>query len=240
LALTQRYSFSILSANLHFFSSAINTNDCFVAINGMKLEVGQVFTGPGYDSGSEANNENCNSIPGPACAAVDPSNQADGNGEGFVHVHRGFFGIGTDVPPLRANRYDWRNPMVLWEVKGAAACEVEFILWDADADVPLRPLMAVEYMEDNEFNIQALPNASCDPTLSAKMRLTGPITVNRMEGFAPYMVFGDDLANGNIRGQDYKLGSYTIAADIYADANFMGGIVVSGSFAFEIKPAIQT
>jgi hypothetical protein len=228
-----------LSANRHYFHhySAINTNDCFVAINGLELEVGQVFTGPGYDSGSEENNENCNSVPGPACAAINPNNQADGNGEGYVHVHRGFFGVGTDVPPLRANRYDWRNPMVLWEVVGAAACEVEFILWDADADVPLRPLEAVEYVQDYQFNIQARPTANCDSSLSAKMMLTGPIRGfgNRMERDGPYMAFGDK--DDNVNGQDYKVGRYAIASEIYAGENFTGDIVVSGSFDFEIKSA---
>jgi hypothetical protein len=85
---------------------AIHTNDCFVAINGMKLKKGDTLFLPGLDSGSEENNENCGSMPGPACADF-PGNTADGNGEGFVHVHQGFFGIG-DLPDAR---YDWRNPM---------------------------------------------------------------------------------------------------------------------------------
>lgn len=92
---------------------AINTNDCFISINGVPLESGDVFTGVGYDSGSEENNEECDSIPGPACANINTNNFADGNGEGFVHVHRGFFGIGAD---LTASGYDWRNPMVRFEV----------------------------------------------------------------------------------------------------------------------------
>ena len=95
-------------------SMAINTNDCFVSINGVALESGDVFTGVGYDSGSEENNERCDSIPGPACAEINEANFADGNGEGFVHVHRGFFGIGPDG--LTTSGYDWRNPMVRWEV----------------------------------------------------------------------------------------------------------------------------
>ena len=69
-------------------SMAINTNDCFISINGRKLKKGDVFTGVGYDSGTEENNELCTSIPGPACPS-DTGNTADGNGEGFVHVHRG-------------------------------------------------------------------------------------------------------------------------------------------------------
>eukprot|EP00545_Synedropsis_sp_CCMP1620_P007956 CAMPEP_0119006942 /NCGR_PEP_ID=MMETSP1176-20130426/2653_1 /TAXON_ID=265551 /ORGANISM="Synedropsis recta cf, Strain CCMP1620" /LENGTH=213 /DNA_ID=CAMNT_0006958979 /DNA_START=198 /DNA_END=839 /DNA_ORIENTATION=+ len=86
---------------------AIHTNDCFVAINGMMLKKGDVLFLPGLDSGSEENNELCGSIPGPACSSVD-GNTADGNGEGFVHIHPGFFGIGN----LPDGRYDWKNPMV--------------------------------------------------------------------------------------------------------------------------------
>ncbi|CAN0304355.1 unnamed protein product [Ectocarpus fasciculatus] len=32
----------------------------------------------------------------------------DGPGEEFIHVHRGFHGVGPDL--LEAN-YDWRNPV---------------------------------------------------------------------------------------------------------------------------------
>lgn len=94
---------------------AINTNDCFVAINGRKIMPGDVFTGPGYDSGSEVNNELCNSIPGPACP-MDSGNERSGMGEGFVHVHRGFFGLNEAEGGLTQFGYDWRNPMVRFEV----------------------------------------------------------------------------------------------------------------------------
>jgi hypothetical protein len=92
-------------------SMAINTNDCFVAITGMKLSDGDRITGPGYDAGSEENNELCSSIPGPACPA-NSGNVRSGGGEGVVHVQRGFHGVG-DLPQAG---YDWRNPMVLVEV----------------------------------------------------------------------------------------------------------------------------
>lgn len=96
-------------------SMAINTNDCFVALNGVKLEPQAVFESPGFDSGSEENNEDCGSIPGPACADVEVSKQgnvASGNGEGFLHIHRGFFGVGD----LSQAGYDWRNPMMRVEI----------------------------------------------------------------------------------------------------------------------------
>ena len=87
---------------------AIHTNDCFTALNGVNLNPGMVLDVPGLDAGSEENNEQCNSIPGPACASIIGENERSGNGEGFVHVHRGFFGIGS----LPADRYEWRNPMM--------------------------------------------------------------------------------------------------------------------------------
>jgi hypothetical protein len=103
---------------------AINTNDCFVALNGVKIgQRGSVFNLPGLDAGSESNNELCASIPGPACAP-DSGNVRSGGGEGFVHVHRGFHGVnegrphlttnelGANGQPLSAVGYDWRNPMV--------------------------------------------------------------------------------------------------------------------------------
>lgn len=93
-------------------SMAINTNDCFVALNGVKLEPSAVHQAPGYDSGTEENNELCNSIPGPACDG-DSGNKRSLNGEGFVHIHRGFFGVGGE---LSQAGYDWRNPMMRVEM----------------------------------------------------------------------------------------------------------------------------
>jgi len=90
-------------------SMAINTNDCFVALNGFRLRRGYIYKVPGWDSGSEVNNELCESIPGPGCANVTAGNIRSGEGEGFVHVHRGFFGVGDLLPQ---SAYDWRNPMM--------------------------------------------------------------------------------------------------------------------------------
>ena len=106
-------SFVITTSYTHpyvsFASMAVNTNDCFVGAAGILLRDGLQFTVPGLDAGSEENNELCNSIPGPACANIDTFNVRSGNGEGFVHVHRGFFGAGPD---LSQSGYDWRNPML--------------------------------------------------------------------------------------------------------------------------------
>lgn len=93
-------------------SMAINTNDCFVALNGVYLSPGQTIEVPGYDAGTEVNNELCTSIPGPACPSGS-GNVRSGNGEGFVHIHRGFKGVGDR---LSEAGYDWKNPMMSVEV----------------------------------------------------------------------------------------------------------------------------
>jgi hypothetical protein len=93
-------------------AKALNTNDAFVALNGIVLRPGSSVTVPAYDAGSEQNNELCSSIPGPAC--IPPGNNTRSlNGEGVVHVARGIHGIGN----LSAAVYDWRNPIMLVTVE---------------------------------------------------------------------------------------------------------------------------
>ncbi|CAM9362638.1 unnamed protein product, partial [Laminaria digitata] len=58
-------------------------------------------------AGTEENNELCSHIPGPACDATSGNKEA-GPGEGRVHIHRGFHGVGRE---LAAEDYDWRSPV---------------------------------------------------------------------------------------------------------------------------------
>ena len=115
------YSLLIHSRPSFIDAHSISLNDTtlhsFVALNGQRVSIGTYFS-PGYDSGSEQNNESCSSIPGPACPA-NSGNVASGNGEGFVHIHRGFFGISSDPAGIRLSEpgYDWRNPMMSVEIK---------------------------------------------------------------------------------------------------------------------------
>ncbi|QQS52962.1 MAG: spondin domain-containing protein [Candidatus Competibacteraceae bacterium] len=83
------------------------TNDGFIALNGVEVPRfgSQTYRVPGYDAGSEPNDELCTSIPGPTCGGAGGSPEA--GGEGFVHVHAGIHGIGD----LSAADYDWRNPV---------------------------------------------------------------------------------------------------------------------------------
>jgi hypothetical protein len=87
------------------------TNDGFVAINGMRLPYKmhtQVI--PGYDAGSELNDELCAHIPGPQCGGEALSVD---DGEGYVHIHNGIHGIGN----LNSSDYDWNNPVAIVNIK---------------------------------------------------------------------------------------------------------------------------
>ncbi len=76
------------------------TNDGIIALNGVFARPG-TYTSPVYDAGTEANDELAANIPGPGGEGFNPA-----DGEGFVHIHAGFHGIG-DLP---AEELDWRNP----------------------------------------------------------------------------------------------------------------------------------
>jgi hypothetical protein len=85
------------------------TNDGFIALDSVKVprHGSATFFSPGFDAGSEPNDELCANIPGPTCGGVGPSPGVNDGDEGYVHIHRGMHGIGD----LAADVYDWRNPV---------------------------------------------------------------------------------------------------------------------------------
>jgi hypothetical protein len=86
------------------------TNDGFIALDSVAAPRygSTTYFSPGYDAGSEANDELCTNIPGPTCGGVALSPGDDNPGdENYVHIHRGMHGIGD----LDASIYDWRNPV---------------------------------------------------------------------------------------------------------------------------------
>ena len=89
----------------------IPTNDTFVALNGMSLpQVGSVtYYVKAYDAGTEENDQNCRSIPGPRCGGEGYNGELTSGEEGFVHVSNGFHRLPGNT--LRPNTYDWRNPV---------------------------------------------------------------------------------------------------------------------------------
>ena len=91
-------------------SMMLPTNDGFFGLNSVAIsrDGEKTFYSPGYDAGSEANDELCTNIPGPTCGGTGPSPGLNNPGdENYVHIHRGTHGIGD----LAADRYDWRNPV---------------------------------------------------------------------------------------------------------------------------------
>ncbi|HKJ51599.1 MAG TPA: spondin domain-containing protein [Gammaproteobacteria bacterium] len=90
-------------------SMMLPTNDGFIALDGVRVGGHHTATyySPGYDAGSEANDEWCANIPGPTCDGVGPSPGVNFGDEGYVHIHRGIHGVGD----LAAATYDWRNPV---------------------------------------------------------------------------------------------------------------------------------
>jgi Spondin_N len=100
----------------------IPTNDTFFAANGLRLPLfGSVtLSVPGYDAGSEANDQNCLNIPGPRCGGVGSSPGSNAGDEGFVHIGNGFHDLPADPAGgevLKPQTYDWRNPVALITVK---------------------------------------------------------------------------------------------------------------------------
>ena len=89
----------------------VTTNDTFAGLNSVELpRYMSSFMVPGYDAGSELNDESCENIPGPPCGDMDDSGSA---GEGFISIGNGIQGIG-DVDPAE---YDWNNPVALVQIR---------------------------------------------------------------------------------------------------------------------------
>jgi len=90
-------------------SMMLPTNDGFIALDSVKAPKrgSRVYFSPGYDGGTEPNNEWCMYIPGPTCGGAGPSPGENPRDEGYVHIHRGIHGVGD----LRPAIYDWRNPV---------------------------------------------------------------------------------------------------------------------------------
>lgn len=81
------------------------TNDTFFAVRSAAPGVAaRLLYSPGYDAGSEENNESCAFIPGPPCGSGGVRTAMS---EGFVSINNGIHGIG-DLAPAQ---FDWRNPV---------------------------------------------------------------------------------------------------------------------------------
>lgn len=99
----------------------IPTNDTFVALDSVRLP----FFGSikrqaiAYDAGTEANDQNCNNMPGPRCGGTGFVPGPSVGDEGYVYVSNGFHTLppADDGEVLGPLTYDWRNPVALIEVR---------------------------------------------------------------------------------------------------------------------------
>ncbi len=101
----------------------IPTNDAFVALNGVNAPTGPIWGwwlpslpteqtitifAPAWDAGTEANDESCNSIPGPpSVCGGEGFNISRQGAEGFIHIHRGIQGM-MELPHAERG---WNNPV---------------------------------------------------------------------------------------------------------------------------------
>jgi len=112
-------------------------------------------------------------------------------------------------------------------------CQIEFFLWDADANVVLRPLEPVECEMDHDFSIQALPSAACPESKSAAMQLTGPIKRQQTENSAPFMLFGDK-SGVEINGRSYRDGHFSISAELFSERYLDGDLIAERTYDFTV------
>lgn len=88
----------------------VTTNDAFFGLDSVRPRGrSTTYRVSAYDAGSEANNEDCDFIPGPPCG--NPGVRDTDQAEGFVHIHNGVHGIAESDGGLVPTRDDWRNPV---------------------------------------------------------------------------------------------------------------------------------
>ena len=98
----------------------IPTNDTFFALNGVRLpRYRRTFHALGYDAGTEANDQNCENIPGPRCGGEGHSMGPNDGDEGYVYVSNGFHTLpaSDSGEVLGPQVYDWRNPVARIKVQ---------------------------------------------------------------------------------------------------------------------------
>lgn len=107
-------SIEVSGTSYHRLSLAtmlVNTNDVFAALDSVLVPRRRFsrehYYAVAYDAGSEANNEECGFIPGPACGGAGAGVRAPQGAEGHVYVSNGINGVAD----LSAAEYDWHNPV---------------------------------------------------------------------------------------------------------------------------------
>ena len=109
---TMNFSIEDGKSMVSFASMLVSTNDAFIGANHLDVSKSRTIMLNAYDSGTEANSEDCTYIPGPPCGKHRHDNA---EAEGFVYVHAGIHGgFLSDLDPAT---HDWRNPTARLTVK---------------------------------------------------------------------------------------------------------------------------
>ena len=82
----------------------------------------------------------------------------------------------------------------------------------------------------NQFSLTAVTNP--DTVGSVVFSLTGPVSENRTENTPPYALFGE--SNGDFAGRELLVGSYTLTATPFSQANGQGEAGLSKTIVFEV------
>ncbi len=111
-----------------------------------------------------------------------------------------------------------------------------YVLIDADSDIDLFTItdgmeIAIESLPTLNLSIRAEVTES---TESVSMNLTGPLTINKTENFAPYALFGDMNRGTNYGGGDFLAGEYTINSQAFSRKSLAGDQGVGLSVDFTI------
>jgi hypothetical protein len=104
------YVYGKRNSRISLASMILPTNDGFVALNSKRIKpYGTTkFYLPAYDAGTEINDEDCDSIPGPLSCGGGEGYSMD-SGEGFVYPHPGTHGE-EEISPAE---FSWADPVAM-------------------------------------------------------------------------------------------------------------------------------
>lgn len=100
--------------NTRFISTLgmlVTTNDAFFAARRIAPANWTSLYAQAWDSGSEANTQDCAHIPGPPCGSGGV--RVEDGAEGFIYTHAGI----QDRGSLSSEDFDWRNPVARIEIR---------------------------------------------------------------------------------------------------------------------------
>jgi hypothetical protein len=123
---------------------------------------------------------------------------------------------------------------------------VALMLIDPENDVELFTIndgdrINMSNLTNNQFNLVAITNTT-EGVGSASIILSGPVSVNKTEGLAPYAAFGDNGA-GDYRSMTALEGSYNVVSAAYSGGGRSGevypGIDINFEFYVSEEPVIR-